>query len=398
MTVTFGGRSPVSLAVAGTASVAVGFGFARYGFGLFVPVFRMEFGLDTQTIGAIGSGSYAVYLVSLLGCGVLSARWGPRLPVVTGTTFAFIGLTLVSLASTAEMLVVGILMAAASSGWVWAPFADAVARRVSPSQRARVLAVIGTGTTFGLIVAGSLAPLGSDRPTAWRPVWAGFALAAALATAASVLAIPGRRDGKKKRTRTRFRLTRKAFPLIGHGMLCGAVTSGYFTFAVDLVREHGLSAQWSSLLWLLLGVGGISGVATGEAARAVGLRRTLVICVVLLAASIAALAAFPSSPSIASAAAIGFGFAFMPIAAVLALWNQEVHPEHPTSGLTLVLCSLGVGSMVGPLVVGAGANSYGLRAVFFVLAGLTLLGIGLLPGGHPKDAAGIASRPASPSM
>jgi hypothetical protein len=223
MTVTFVGRSPVSLAVAGTASVAVGFGFARYGFGLFVPVFRMEFGLDTQTIGAIGSGSYAVYLVSLLGCGVLSARWGPRLPVVTGTTFAFIGLTLVSLASTAEMLVVGILMAAASSGWVWAPFADAVARRVSPSQRARVLAVIGTGTTFGLIVAGSLAPLGSDRPTAWRPVWAGFALAAALATAASVLAIPGRRDGKKKRTRTRFRLTRKAFPLIGHGMLCCSV-------------------------------------------------------------------------------------------------------------------------------------------------------------------------------
>jgi predicted MFS family arabinose efflux permease len=397
MTVTLNRRSPVSLAVAGSASVAVGFGFARYGFGLFVPAFRMEFGLDTQTIGTIGSGAYAVYLVSLLGCGVLSARWGPRLPVVMGTTLAFIGLTLVALASTAEMLVVGILLSAASSGWVWAPFADAVARRVSPSQRARVLAVIGTGTTFGLIVAGSLAPLGSDRPMAWRLVWAAFALAAALATAASVLVVPGGREGKKNHSRTRFRPTRKALPLIGHGMLCGAVTSGYFTFAIDLVREHGLGARWSSLLWLLLGVGGISGVATGEAARAVGLRRTLGICVVLLAVSIAALAAFPSSPTIASAAGLGFGFAFMPMAAVLALWNQKLHPQHPTSGLTLVLGSLGVGSMVGPLVVGAAANSYGLRAVFFVLAGVTLLGIGLLPGRHRKGSGRIASRPASPS-
>jgi predicted MFS family arabinose efflux permease len=393
MTVTRNRGAAGWLAVTGSASVAVGFGFARYGFGLFAPAFRTEFGLDTQAIGTIGSGAYAVYLVSLFGCGVLCARWGPRLPVVVGTTSAFVGLTVVAFASTAEMLIIGVLVAAASSGWVWAPFADAVARQVSPKQRARVLAVIGTGTTFGLIVAGSLAPLGTDGPMAWRLVWAVFAMAAAVVTAASILVIPDRRERRMNQPHERFRPTRRALPLIGHGIVCGAVTSSYFTFAVDLVREHGLSARWSSLLWLLLGVGGISGIATGEAARALGLRRTLASCVILLAVSILTLAAFPSSPSAASAAGLGFGFAFMPIAAVLAIWNQDLHPDHPTSGLTVVLCSLGLGSMVGPIIVGAATDSYGLRNVFFLLAGLSLLGMGLLPARHPHGAV----RPASPN-
>jgi predicted MFS family arabinose efflux permease len=171
-------------------------------------------------------------------------------------------------------------------------------------------------------------------------------------------------------------------------LVCGAVTSGYFTFAVDLVRDHGMGAQWSSLFWLLVGIGGISGVATGEAARALGLHRTLGLCVIVLAVSIAALAAFPSSPPVAAAAGLGFGFAFMPIAAALALWNQELHPEHPTSGLTLVLCSLGVGSILGPILVGALADAYGLRNVFVLLAGITVLGLKLLP---------VSRRPASPT-
>jgi predicted MFS family arabinose efflux permease len=383
MTVTSRSGSTVPLAAAGCASVAVGFGFARYGFGLFVPAFRAQFGLDTATIGAIGSGAYAVYLVSLLGCGALCARFGPRLPVVVGTMSAFAGLALVAFASTPGMLTLGILIAATSSGWVWAPFADAVAG-IAPRQRPRTLAVIGTGTTFGLIVAGALACVGTDGPVAWRLVWGAFAVVAALATAASLLAVPGGQKGQKNGPPTRFRPTRSALPLIGHGMVCGTATGGFFTFAVDLVHEHGHGGQWSSLLWLLVGVGGVSGVATGDASRAFGLRRTLAICVVLLAVSIAALAAFPSNPAVLSAAGFGFGFAFMPIAAALALWNQELHPHHPTTGLTLVLCSLGVGSILGPMIVGVLADSYGLRRVFFLLAGLGLSGIGLLPCRHPN--------------
>jgi predicted MFS family arabinose efflux permease len=386
MTVTLHRGSAVTLAVAGSASVAVGFGFARYGFGLFVPAFRTEFGLATSTVGAIGSGTYVVYLLSLLGCGALCARLGPRLPVVVGTTSAFVGSAMVAFAPSAVVLTIGLLIAAASSGWVWAPFGDAVASRISAPQRARTLAVINTGTTFGLIVAGLLAPIGAERPAAWRLVWAAFALAAALVTAASYLVVPGRPEGRQGNSRGRFRPGRAALPLVGHGLVCGAVTSGYFTFAVDLVRDHGMGARWSSLFWLLVGIGGISGVVTGEAARALGLHRTLGLCVIVLAVSIAALAAFPSSPPIAAAAGLGFGFAFMPIAAALALWNQELHPEHPTSGLTLVLCSLGVGSILGPVLVGALADTYGLRNVFVVLAGFAVLGLKLLP-----------VRPASPT-
>src|SRR4051812_8554209 len=144
---------PWALALCGSATIAVAFGFARYGFGLFVPVFRAEFGLSAAAVGAVGSAGYAAYLVGLLGSGWANDRFGPRLPILFGTTAALAGLLLVAVASGPAVLGAGVLIAASSAGWVWAPFSDAVSMLIVPAQRARVLAVISTGTTFGLVLA-----------------------------------------------------------------------------------------------------------------------------------------------------------------------------------------------------------------------------------------------------
>src|SRR4051794_6138685 len=189
-TVTNGQARGTALALSGCASIAVAFGFARYGFGLFVPAFETEFGLTTSSVGAIGSASYASYLVALLGTGMLTARVGPRLPVVVGNASALIGMTLVAIASSPGLLVTGLVVAASSSGWTWAPFGDAVADRVAPDRRPRALSVISTGTTFGLMVAGPLALLTAGRADAWRLVWGGFAALAAAALVASLRAVP----------------------------------------------------------------------------------------------------------------------------------------------------------------------------------------------------------------
>ena len=361
-------RGPVPLAIAGSAAVAVGFGFARYGFGSFVSTFRSEFGLSTAMIGAVGSAASAMYLVALLACGVLTARWGPRLPVFLANVSAVVGLGMVASATSAPVLIAGFVVAAASSGLVWGPFADAVAGSVRPRWQDSALSIVGTGTTFGLIVVGVLALWAADGPDhAWRLVWLVLTGVAAVVTVVALIAVPRGAPVKKARA-PRFRPTSAAAALWGMSALYGLAGAAFFTFAVDLVRGEGLGPQWSSLLWLLVGVGGISGVVTARMVEAAGLGGALLGSVVLLAVTIAAMAANPTSVTVTAVAALGFGFAYMPFASLLSIWNQRLHPSHPTSGLVVTLCSLGIGAIIGPVAVGAVADAHGLRLAFVATA------------------------------
>jgi hypothetical protein len=64
----------------------------------------------------------------------------------------------------------------------------------------------------------------------------------------------------------------------------------------------------------------------------------------------------------------------MPFAALLTIWNQRLHPQHPTSGLVLTLCSLGAGSVTGPVVLGVIADASGLRLAFALAAAVLVAG------------------------
>jgi predicted MFS family arabinose efflux permease len=373
MTVTTVRRDGLGLAIVGCAAVAVGFGFARYGFGLFASTFRAEFGLTTSTIGAVSSAASVSYLVALLSCGALTARYGPRLPVLVANLAAVGGLAVIACAVNAAMLTTGVILAAASSGLVWGPFADAVTTGVAPRWRDPALSIISTGTTFGLIVAGGLALWAADRPI-WRTIWVALTVIAAVVTLAAYRVMSAVGTRRSRQHGERFRPTAVALPMSVMSALYGAAGAVFFTFAVDMVRGEGLSPRWSALLWLLVGIGGISGVATGAAVARLGLAHCLRAAVVLLAAAIAGLAAAPSNAYVAGLAAVAFGFAYMPFAALLAIWNQRLHPHHPTSGLVLTLGCLGVGGVAGPAVMGVIAEAAGLPTAFALTAAVLLAG------------------------
>jgi sugar phosphate permease len=138
-------------------AIAVAFGAARSGFGLFLPDFRREFGLSTERSGVITGGSYGGYLVALSLVGLFAARFGPRLFVTVGGISATTGMILVAIAPNAPLLATGLILAASYAGWSWSPYNDAVEREVPSRLRGRVLSAISTGTTFGLAMAGLIA-------------------------------------------------------------------------------------------------------------------------------------------------------------------------------------------------------------------------------------------------
>ena len=291
------------LALAGLSAIAVAYGFARYGYGLFVPVFREEFGLSTKTVGFISSAGYAAYLSAMVLTGFLVGRTGPRFPVVTGVMCAAAGMFLIATAQSPLPLVAGVVLAGSSPGFCWAPFSDAVAMLVEEERRGRVLSAVSTGTTFGLTVAGPVVLLtgtgSSGNESGWRYAWAAFAVAALLVALWNARLLPGEpyrqaSAGTEAEYGTSglsigWFLGRRSAPLLGQAFSYGLIVAFYYTYAVELVRQSGFGEAWGPILWSLVGVAGVTGVITGDAVSRFGLGRCLVICLSVLALSIGAL-------------------------------------------------------------------------------------------------------------
>ena len=393
----------VQLALAGAAAVAVAFGFARYGYGLFVPTFREEFGLSTEAVGLVSSAGYATYLLAMAATGFLSGRVGPRVPVVAGALCAGAGMLLIAAARGPVPLVAGVMLAGTSPALCVAPFADAAAMLVGEGRRDRVLSVVSTGTTFGLAAAGPVVLLTAvgapaDRGQGWRYAWAAFAAVAFLVALWNARLLPGEPyrgagasgAGGGEGVGAGWFLRRGSAPLLGQAFAYGMTGAFYYTYAVDLARQSGLGGAWGPIMWGLVGLAGVTGVLSGDAAARYGLGRCLAACLLVLAASVGALGLAGGSGPLVAACAAAFGASYFPVAALLLVWSGGVFRERPTAGFSVVLFSLALGSIVGPAAFGAVAGLFGLRAAFWCAAALTALSIALRPSS--PDVRGAAPR------
>lgn len=369
------------LGLAGFLATAVAFGPARNGYGLFLPHFREEFALSTAMLGLIASGLYAGYLLALSAVGILAPRIGPRPPVLVGLLSAALGMGLVALAPNAWALAAGVVLAGTSAGWSWAPYNDAAERGVAKRYRDRVLSVVSTGTTFGILAAG-LAALAAGA--SWRGAWFAFAACAVAAAVSNALILPGasgdedKGDDEKVPSRRPGRgwlLRVEATPLFVVALSFGVVSAFYFSFAVDLVSRSGgpSPAAAGPLLYAVAGAAGFVGLLTGDAVGRFGLGRVLLVTLAFLGVAALMLGVAPSFlPSVIFSAAL-FGAGVMVMSALLSVWSSTVFPERPSTGFSATLFVFGVGLTLGPAALGALAGPFGLRAGFLVSAAIVVL-------------------------
>lgn len=386
------GRAEWRLGIAGLAGVGVSFGFARYGYGLFLPEIRAEFGLSVSAVGLVGSATYVGYMVALVLVGTLATRVGPRVPVAVGGFSAAVGTALVGLAPGVEVLTAGLIIAGTSPGWIWAPYSDAVARMLPDASRSRVLALIPSGTAFGVVVAGPLAMIAHG--SAWRYAWLVFAGVALLATVYNLRVLPG--DAPRQETGTprpavgvRWFARRSAVPLFVTALSYGVVGSVYWLLAVEAVSAAGTGTHIRALFWTLTGAAGTAGVFSGAVFARLGLRRSHVALFAALALAVAVLGVMADSPVAVGMSAVVYGPAFMAGSALLAVWSYEVFPERPTTGFSATVFFLGIGTVGGPATIGVIAERYGLRAAFLLTAAVAVLTFAARP---VVTARGVARR------
>lgn len=380
------------VSLAGLAAIGVAYGFARYGYGLFLPEIRAEFGLSVSFVGLIGSATYVGYLAALVSVGVLASRVGPRALVGIGGGCATVGTALVGLAPNLATLTVGLVLAGTSAGWVWAPYSDAVDRMLPPGARERVLATIPSGTAFGVVVAGPLALVAQGSH--WRLAWLVFALGGLAATVYNlrVLAPAGRCRSavavvsSPARLGVRWFARPAAVPLYLTALSYGVIGSVYWLLAVEAITSAGGSSSYTAAwFWTLTGAAGIAGILAGRWFSRWGLRSAHVVLFGSLAIALVLLAIAPGASVAVGMSAVLYGPPFMAGSALLAVWSYQVFPERPTTGLSATVGFLGIGAIAAPATVGAVADAYGIPAAFLLtaaVAGATALATA--PRGHPS--------------
>jgi predicted MFS family arabinose efflux permease len=293
-------------------------------------------------------------------------------------------------AGTPAVLFVGLLVAGASAGLVFPPFADVVSATLAPDRRPRVLAAISSGTGWGVALAAPVALIaGAD----WRHAWLLFSLIAALATAWALTVLPARADSTGPadvvRLRLRWFYCPRSSPLLVGALLVGLASSPYWTFAVDhLVNQGGLSSSQSRVFLAIVGVASIGGSIGGDAVRRLGARTTFTVAVLAEAASLLLLGAAPGSLTAVVASALLFGAAYNTVLAVEAIWSAKVFATRPSAGLAAVMVMNALGLLTGPPILGALADRAGFPAVFAIAGALLIVAAALAPRERLEEPSG----------
>jgi predicted MFS family arabinose efflux permease len=363
---------------AGLLALVATYGIGRQAYGLFVPAFREEFDLSLDVLGYYASAAQAGYLVATVLTGVLTARVGPRVPVVIGSLLLAVGAALTASAPGPLLLAVGITAAGTSAGGSWGPFSDAVEVQVPPSGSRRALALVNAGSPAGLVIASVLVLVAGDR---WRAVWWAFAVIGLVAAAASWKVVTPQPAGPgSDRARPRFgwfvnrRSTRLLVVTLGVSITSGA----YFAYAPDTAQDTGLAVWIGPAMWAALGIAGAAvGVVGGAITDRYGLRWPLAVTLALVSGATVLMLA-PGSVVTALGSAALFGVGFTTSFALLVIWSQQVFRDRPTTGFTLVIVCSAAGFIVGPTLFGVLATQFD-RSVALLAAAAPALLVTLVP-------------------
>ena len=380
-------RYSIAFAMVGFSATAVTFGPARMGFGLFLPVFRSEFALSTETAGLIASAAFSAFLVALPLSAVLLNRYGPRAPIITGGLLAFFGMGITAAAVNVYMLIAGIVMAGASPGFSWTPYNNAAPKMVAKILQPHVLSAISTGTTFGITGAGILAYLMVFYDFSWRYLWFVFALCALFATIINFRLLrpvagwsqayddDGSYGSYIACLRELVKL--KALPLFTLALSFGITSSIYLSFAADMVTNAGgLNINHNSagaVIFTALGGVGIVGLFAGRLEDLMGLKNLLAAVFVSSAVSFILLGYAPESVWAVLASAGLQGGCIMTISSIFSFWSLRLFPHLPAYGLTGAILAVAAGSVIGPAVAGYSIECVGAQVTFLYAGALSMV-------------------------
>jgi predicted MFS family arabinose efflux permease len=393
-------RNPWVMASVSILVVMAALGLGRFGYAMILPAMSDGLRLTAVQAADIATANMVGYLVSSLVCGLLSARFGPRLVVTVSVLLVAAALAATALARDFPSAVVARLATGIASGGANVPVMGLLSSWFSPKRRGLASGMAVGGSSVGLVITGLLVPalMQSFAPNGWRASWVALGIIAAVVFLLCVLFLrngPGAGPVAETRIADVVRSARVWF-LGAVYFLFGFSYIMFSTFFVrHIIDEAGFTARGAGSLWSAIGVVSLaSGFLWGAASDRMGRTKSLALVYALQSVAFATLGLWKGMSG-ALLSALLFALTAWSIPAIMAAASGDmVGSRLAPSALGFITVFFGIGQALGPLVAGRMAQASGSFAPAFIVAGAAALAGAALSLLLPATTALQASRQA----
>ncbi|MFE3598592.1 nitrate/nitrite transporter [Streptomyces sp. NPDC059142] len=394
-----------------TSFVAATYGFGFYLFAQLVTDMRRDLGFDYTVVGTItAAGQLGFLLFALLGTW-LSTRIGGG-QVMIGSV-ALCGLCLVLLPVTDSIVLIAVLLTimGGTAASVYVPLVEVVGRVIDFRHRGKVLGLVSSGTSYGVVVNSLLVP-GFVQDDNWRGLWYSVGFGTLMVT--SVAAVTFHRLGLFRReedvagdtpddtgapgaggavkddsARAGWRMVLVRWVVIVWTIkfLNGFACMPFQNYLSPYLREGlGFDIDFAARVWGTIGIIGMfAGFAVGWLSDRIGVRASLVMCYVLFFTSSVLLVIAPVG-FLPMVSGVLFALAFYPIYGLVPAYvSKSASGAAATVIFGVTNVTQGVGGIVGNYTAGFLKNLTGDFMWYYVVVAVVAVILGFLTLQLPRE-------------
>jgi sugar phosphate permease len=368
-------------------------GFARFGYTMLYPPMQQGLSLDEVKASDLQVGNLAGYLVFALFCGMLAAKFGPRIIIAIFLGVVAVAMFLTGLADNFIGALAARTLTGIGSAGANVSAMGLVAAWFSSKRRGLATGIAVSGSSFGLLLTGAFIPriLNSFSESGWRYSW--FALSL-LTLGFAIVAFVFMKNNPSKlglapvgASREEARVpAAKPSSSLGWGRIIKSPTVWhlafiyvlfgfsyiiYMTFYVRyLSGEAGfLKEDAGFFLALIGGASVLSGLVWGWISDRIGRKYSLAMVFGIQALSYI-IFGMERSPFGILASSVLFALTAWSIPAIMAAATGDIlGPKLAPATLGFITFFFGIGQMLGPFLGGRVAQAYHSFSLVFIIAG-----------------------------